>query len=69
MRAVVQNCQELINLDLSFCYNITDEGIVFLGENSKKVQVLNLESCRRLTDKSFKYNNTKYQIFNDFLDH
>jgi hypothetical protein len=51
---VLKSLTGIHTLNLKFCRNITDEGMVYL-QNLKNLKVLNLEYCLNITDKGISY--------------
>ena len=47
----IKNSKSQLSLDLSYCYEITDEGIKYLSH----VHTLILNGCRKITDEGIKY--------------
>ncbi|GAN04042.1 F-box/LRR-repeat protein 2 isoform X2 [Mucor ambiguus] len=50
---IVRSCPQLVNLNLSHCRLITNEGLHYLGRATRiasQLQVLSLQNCRQITD-------------------
>lgn len=41
---------ELKNLDLSYCQQITEEGLIFISKNNKSIESLNLDFCHNVNN-------------------
>ena len=50
MVAVASGCLQLSSLDLSYCFNITDVGVVAVASMCKQLTTLNLRHCSKITD-------------------
>ena len=50
MIGLARHCFGLHSVDLSFCDEITDEGIIALSRHCRGLQMVNLDSCAKITD-------------------
>ena len=55
LEAIANSCTKLTSINLSWCSEITKEGIIRIIYECPKLQVLNLEYCRQLSNDCMKY--------------
>jgi len=42
------SCFALLHLDLGYCYNVTEKGVMKVVENCKQLREINLQGCRKM---------------------